>query len=518
MIQKVLANPETPQTMVFSFFVRTLEYLKKRLIEDGFTVEVIHGEVPMQSQNGVLGRDQIMTAFKDGKYQILLSSEVGGEGLDFQFCHAIINYDLPYNPMRVEQRIGRIDRFGQKADKIIVTNLFIEGTIDEEIYNRLYKRIRLIEDGIGSLETIIGKELADLQTAIITGTLNIEQKEELQRRVEERVASAKSEAEEFEKNRKELLSDDYLSAPINNLSKGDFISPKDAQELTEICLSKWKGCKFTTDSKGLAQIQISPEISADLEHFLRAPGREGGYNELHQLISSKGSIKIIFNGQEAEANPDRVFLSPTGYWSRFLVEKLELEKAIFKTFGFASSNIGLPNGNYMIFFFEIRMEGIKTEIELLGIPIDLLETKVAETDFNTLPRLIANTKGSIIELTENVDPKSYLDLAMAYLDELLEDKRKKVSDENRYRAESRIAALKKGTEIRNERLEQQIKNHVTNRIDEGRAPDENYIRLTKSRIEKENAKLLFAVETLQKKQILTLDYNLQAIAYIMVRG
>ena len=264
MIQKVLANPETPQTMVFSFFVRTLEYLKKRLIEDGFTVEVIHGEVPMQSQNGVLGRDQIMTAFKDGKYQILLSSEVGGEGLDFQFCHAIINYDLPYNPMRVEQRIGRIDRFGQKADKIIVTNLFIEGTIDEEIYNRLYKRIRLIEDGIGSLETIIGKELADLQTAIITGTLNIEQKEELQRRVEERVASAKSEAEEFEKNRKELLSDDYLSAPINNLSKGDFISPKDAQELTEICLSKWKGCKFTTDSKGLAQIQISPEISADL--------------------------------------------------------------------------------------------------------------------------------------------------------------------------------------------------------------------------------------------------------------
>ena len=236
------------------------------------------------------------------------------------------------------------------------------------------------------------------------------------------------------------------------------------------------------------------------------------------MISSKGSIKIIFNGQEAEANPDRVFLSPTGYWSRFLVEKLELEKAIFKTFGFASSNIGLPNGNYMIFFFEIRMEGIKTEIELLGIPIDLLETKVAETDFNTLPRLIANTKGSIIELTENVDPKSYLDLAMAYLDELLEDKRKKVSDENRYRAESRIAALKKGTEIRNERLEQQIKNHVTNRIDEGRAPDENYIRLTKSRIEKENAKLLFAVETLQKKQILTLDYNLQAIAYIMVRG
>ena len=518
MIKKVLSNPETPQTMVFSFFVRTLEYLRKRLTEDGFTVEVIHGEVPMQSQNGILGRDQIMNAFKEGKYQILLSSEVGGEGLDFQFCHAIVNYDLPYNPMRVEQRIGRIDRFGQKADKIIVTNLFIKGTVDEEIYDRLYKRIRLIENGIGSLETILGKELADLQTAIITGALNLEQKEEMQRRIEERVASAKAEAEEFEKNRKELLSDDYLSAPINNLSRGDFISPKDAQQLTEICLSKWKGCKYTEDNKGLPQVLISTDISADLEHFLRAPGREGGYNELHRLISSKGSVKIIFNGQEAEDNSDRVFLSPTGYWSRFLIEKLEFEKAIFKTFGFGASNIGLPVGNYLVFFFEIRMEGIKTEIELIGIPINIRETKVVETDFSALPRLLANTKGSTIEATENVDPTSYLDLAMAYLDDLLEDKRKKASDDNRYRAESRIAALRKGTEIRNERLEQQIKNHITNRMDEGRAPDENYIRLTKARIEKENAKLNYGIEDLQKRQMLTLDYNLQAIAYVRVSG
>ena len=57
----------------------------------------------------------IFDAFKKGKFDILLSSEVGGEGLDFQFCRVIINYDLPYNPMRVEQRIGRIDRFGGKG-------------------------------------------------------------------------------------------------------------------------------------------------------------------------------------------------------------------------------------------------------------------------------------------------------------------------------------------------------------------------------------------------------------------
>jgi SNF2 family DNA or RNA helicase len=251
MLQKILTNPETPQVMVFSFFIRTLEYLRKRLKEDGFTVEVIHGAVPLQSGNGVYGRDQIMNDFKKGKYQILLSSEVGGEGLDFQYCHAIINYDLPYNPMRVEQRIGRVDRFGQKADKIIVANVFIKGTVDEEIYDRLYRRIRLVEDGVGSLEPILGTELSDLQTAIITGSLTKEEKEEMQGRIEEHIASARIEMEEFEKGSRELLSDDYMVTPLNNLSRGNFVSPEDADQLTELCLSKWKGCSFTKDKDGL---------------------------------------------------------------------------------------------------------------------------------------------------------------------------------------------------------------------------------------------------------------------------
>jgi len=158
-----------------------------------------------------------MDAFKRGKYEILLSSEVGGEGLDFQYCHAIINYDLPYNPMRVEQRIGRVDRFGQKSDKIIVSNLFIKGTVDEEIYDRLYRRIRLVEDGIGALEPILGKKLSAVQTAIITGKPTEEQKEELSCRLENAIVAAKIEMEEFEKHRKELLSDDYLAKPINNI-------------------------------------------------------------------------------------------------------------------------------------------------------------------------------------------------------------------------------------------------------------------------------------------------------------
>lgn len=77
----------------------------------------MYGKTPEETPNNqkdedgfkVLGRSDIMKSFENGEYEIMLVSEVGGEGLDFQFCSALINYDLPYNPMRIEQRIGRID-------------------------------------------------------------------------------------------------------------------------------------------------------------------------------------------------------------------------------------------------------------------------------------------------------------------------------------------------------------------------------------------------------------------------
>ncbi|HIE44570.1 MAG TPA: DNA/RNA helicase, superfamily II [Candidatus Omnitrophica bacterium] len=394
MLEKILSNHETPQVIVFSFFVRTLKYLKRRLEKDGFKVGIIHGEVPLVGKRGEPGRYEIMDAFKKGEFDILLSSEVGGEGLDFQYCHAIINYDLPYNPMRVEQRIGRVDRFGQKADKIIVANLFIKNTVDEEIYDRLYRRIRLIEDGIGTLEPILGKEVSDIQSAIITGKLTEEQKAKLQRRLEEAIAAAKVEMEEFEKRRNELLGDDYLVEPINNISKGSFVSPEDAIQLTEQCIASWKECRFKRTGDGHGELSLSGEVLSKLESFLRRPGNEGGYGVLQTLLSSGGDkVKVVFDGSIAEDYPDHLFLSPTGYWTRFLTHQLEQEKKIQKVSSFdLSPDIGLPEGEYIVFLFEVRLEGIRTEIEFLGIPVNIKSKLVVEGSFEDLPRILSNAK------------------------------------------------------------------------------------------------------------------------------
>lgn len=517
-LEKILSNPETPQVIVFSFFVRTLEYLKKRLEADGFSVGIIHGGVPLQSNKDVPGRYEIMEAFKRGEYKILLSSEVGGEGLDFQHCNVIINYDLPYNPMRIEQRIGRVDRFGQRANKIIVVNLFIKDTVDEEIYDRLYRRIRLIEDGIGALEPILGKKLFDIQSAILTGKLTKEQKEELQRRIEEAIAAAKIEMEEFERRRNELLCDDYLVKPLNNIIKGNFVSPEDAMQLTEQCLSQWEGCSFVRIGDKCGEITLSEDIISKLEQFLRRPKNEGGYSELQALLYPKKRIKVVFDGSVADSYPDHVFLPPTGYWTRFLTYQLEQEGKIKKIFSFGvkSSEINIPEGKYLVFLFEVRLEGIRTEIEFLGVPVSIAMNAAIETNLEHLPRALANTRGFNVSVPEDIDPDIFFDTAREYLDSILEEKREELGEENKYKVESRIAALKRSSEIKIKKLQQQIENHIKRRREEGKAADERYLRLTKARIEKERGRLESKIRELQEHRELSLDYTLEGIVYLEV--
>ena len=150
-IQKVCLDGGR-KLIVFAIFRKTLEYLRVRLKVKGVTTAVIHGKID--------DRDVVIEKFKgNNEVQVLLSSEVGAEGLDFQFCDAIVNYDLPWNPMVVEQRIGRIDRFGQTSSVLNIYNFVVEDSIQEVIYDRLLSRIGIFERSIGDLEAILSKEI-----------------------------------------------------------------------------------------------------------------------------------------------------------------------------------------------------------------------------------------------------------------------------------------------------------------------------------------------------------------------
>src|SRR5262249_48172083 len=127
---------------------------------------LVNGNVPPPTRAAIIDRFR-----DDPKVRVLLSSEVGSEGLDFQFADTLFNYDLPWNPMRVEQRIGRIDRYGQQSDKVRIYSLFLQDTIESRILERLYLRIGIFEDSVGDLEPILGPLTHEITKDIFLGRL-----------------------------------------------------------------------------------------------------------------------------------------------------------------------------------------------------------------------------------------------------------------------------------------------------------------------------------------------------------
>ena len=145
------------QAMVFSQYTDTIDFLREELAKDRalrlmcFTGR--GGEVPVGDGTWrAIDRDEAKRRFRAGEADVLLCSEAAAEGLNFQFCGALVNYDMPWNPMRVKQRIGRIDRLGQAHATIRIFNLHYEDTVEADIYRVLRERIRLFEGVVGELQ------------------------------------------------------------------------------------------------------------------------------------------------------------------------------------------------------------------------------------------------------------------------------------------------------------------------------------------------------------------------------
>lgn len=147
------------QALLFSWSKATLRYLEAHF-KDEYRIEVLNGDVKQDR------RRKIMKEFRAGDYNFLFANKVASEGLDFEFCSAVINYDLPWNPMEIEQRIGRIDRIGQKSEKILIRNFYNDEAIDSRILYKVLQRISIFERSIGELEPIIGQHMEVLRAAM----------------------------------------------------------------------------------------------------------------------------------------------------------------------------------------------------------------------------------------------------------------------------------------------------------------------------------------------------------------
>jgi SNF2 family DNA or RNA helicase len=112
--------------------------------------------VSLTGSDAVNRRSEILSNFKSTDGAILVSTEAGGVGLNLQFCWNLVNFDLPWNPQRIEQRIGRIDRIGQKQDEVRIFNLVCRDTIEEYVVDILAKKLRMFELVIGEVNEVLG--------------------------------------------------------------------------------------------------------------------------------------------------------------------------------------------------------------------------------------------------------------------------------------------------------------------------------------------------------------------------
>ncbi|KAF6656247.1 DEAD/DEAH box helicase [Paenibacillus polymyxa] len=137
------------KVIIFTEYRATQEYLLNYFRDRGLSA------VPYRGGMNRGRKDWMMDLFR-GRIQVMIATEAGGEGINLQFCHHMINFDLPWNPMRVEQRIGRVHRLGQKHD-VNIFNLSTTGTIEEHILHLLHEKINMFEMVIGGLDVILEK-------------------------------------------------------------------------------------------------------------------------------------------------------------------------------------------------------------------------------------------------------------------------------------------------------------------------------------------------------------------------
>jgi len=223
-IDTILEKDPKEKILIFTQFIGTQEYLRDRL-SDKYDVVIFNGQMSKEE------KDENTQKFKESA-QIMISTEAGGEGRNFQFCHIMINYDLPWNPMKIEQRIGRLDRIGQKKN-VMVYNFTTIDTVEQRVLEILYERVERFRQIIGDIEPILGDLEQDVKRIIMSQHKDLETEfKELEKTIDEKLEDAEyiqSKIEDFLMDTRQF----NFETVEQILSKKPIISPESLKEFVK---------------------------------------------------------------------------------------------------------------------------------------------------------------------------------------------------------------------------------------------------------------------------------------------
>ena len=154
-IDAILSEDRTQKVIIFTEFVATQTYLQELFVNRGYTVTILNGGMSIDERNAAMQEFKTSTS-------IFISTDAGGEGLNLQFANIIINYDLPWNPMKIEQRCGRVDRIGQQRD-VHIYNFIVGETVENRVREVLEEKlsVTLKEMGVDKYSDVLDSEVAE---------------------------------------------------------------------------------------------------------------------------------------------------------------------------------------------------------------------------------------------------------------------------------------------------------------------------------------------------------------------
>ena len=360
------------RVMIFSSFKHTLRYLYRKLTEKGFRVGMIHGEVPDEERRQLRDRFESKPE-KEEALDILLFSEVGCEGLDYQFCDTMINYDLPWNPMRIEQRIGRIDRRGQKSDTVKIYNMITEDTIDATIYDRCLSKIGVFEDSIGDCSEILGDISDQIMKIMFDPELTEEERNSKIEQMADNEVMKIQEMHRLEKDEKSLYGFD-LSNYIQNKDVQDaenmWITPQSIQELVDTFMNDFLGeGEYLRGKADLKSLRLAGDKRRKLLDNLGEVKIVNTNNASKlwtaYLRSDKPVLPVTFDSVCAKDNRNAAFLTQ--------MHPLVIQAAAYESnelpceVGVTISTDELPAGDYEFLIYVWKYVGLKPDIRLVAV-------------------------------------------------------------------------------------------------------------------------------------------------------
>ncbi len=357
--------------MLFSTFRHTLAYLRTKLSNLGYRVAQVDGSVKDEQRYNYKTRFELPKEDSNA-IDILLFTEVGSEGLDYQFCDTLINYDLPWNPMRIEQRIGRIDRRGQKSEAVNIYNIITENTIDAEIYYRCLMRIGVFENSIGECEEILGEIDAEIKNIVLDSSLTEEERKSKLEQMADNEVRKLQEITHLEEEEKELfgfdLSEFTTSQEIRH-AENPWLTPQSLQGLVENYLNKRIGNGTYILGEGpLKNIRLNAASRSILKDELRKI--PGGRNALKRswenfLSGKKPNHTITFDSDVASKERECFFITAMHPLVRQAAEFFAKEESVYLNLRHNSAT--LPSGTYPFSVYAWKLTGFNTHTKIITV-------------------------------------------------------------------------------------------------------------------------------------------------------